>query len=80
MKSHLNMEDITDAHYRYAKRVCKNFEIKKVRRISWFVCSKRYIIVSECIWELSKCMSWNIWACKILLDPAKFLSAPGLAW
>ena len=26
--SHLNMEDITDADYAHAKRVCKYFEIK----------------------------------------------------
>ena len=26
--SHLNMEDITDADYTHAKRVCKYFEIK----------------------------------------------------
>ena len=26
--SHLNMEDIIDADYMYAKRVCKDFEIK----------------------------------------------------
>ena len=26
--SHLNMEDITDANYAHAKRVCKDFEIK----------------------------------------------------
>ena len=26
--SHLNMEDITDADYVHAKRVCKDFEIK----------------------------------------------------
>ena len=26
--SHLNMEDITDADYTHAKRVCKDFEIK----------------------------------------------------
>ena len=26
--SHLNMEDITDADYAHAKRVCKDFEIK----------------------------------------------------
>ena len=32
--SHLNMEDITDADYAHAKRVCKDFEIKKFRRIS----------------------------------------------
>ena len=28
--SHLNMEDITDAYYAHAKRVCKDFEIKNV--------------------------------------------------
>ena len=32
--SHLNMEDITDGGYAHAKRVCKDFEIKKFRRIS----------------------------------------------
>ena len=37
----LYMEDITDAAYAHAKRVSKDFEIKKFRRISWFVCSKR---------------------------------------
>ena len=25
---------------------------KKIRRISWFVCSKWYVIVRWCIWEL----------------------------
>ena len=35
--------------------------------MSWFVCSKWYIIVSRCL-EVYK------------LDPAKFLSVPGLAW
>ena len=28
--SHLNMEDITDADYALAKRICKDFEIKKL--------------------------------------------------
>ena len=32
--SHLTMEDITDADYTHTKRVCKDFEIKKIRRIS----------------------------------------------
>ena len=32
--SHLYMKDITDADYAHAKRVCKDFEIKKFRRIS----------------------------------------------
>ena len=43
---HLHIEDITDADYAHAKRVCKDFEIKKFRGISWFVCSKWYIILS----------------------------------
>ena len=32
--SHLNMKDITFADYTHAKRVCKDFEIKKIRKIS----------------------------------------------
>ena len=28
--SHLDMEDITDANYAHAKRVCKDFEIKNL--------------------------------------------------
>ena len=32
--SYLNMEDITDADYAHAKRVCKNFEIKRISRIA----------------------------------------------
>ena len=28
--SHLDMEDITDADYAHAKRVCKDFEIKNL--------------------------------------------------
>ena len=54
------------------ERVCKVFfEIKKFRRISWFVCSIRYIIVVRCIWKLSKYVSWNIWtwSCKISFSP-----------
>ena len=31
------MEEITDADYMHGKRVCKDFEIKKSRWISWFV-------------------------------------------
>ena len=35
------MEDITDADI-----VCKDFEIKNLREYHFFLCSKRYIIVS----------------------------------
>ena len=44
--SHLNMGNITEADFATAKRVCKYFEIKEFRRISWFVYSNQYIIVS----------------------------------
>ena len=37
-----NMDNITDADYTHAKRVCKDFEIKTL--IRWFVCLKWYII------------------------------------
>ena len=50
---YLNMEDITDEDYPHSKRVFKNFEIKRIRGISWFVCSKLYIIVNWCIWTWS---------------------------
>ena len=61
----LNIEDITDADYMHAKGVCKDFEIKNIRGTSWFVCSKRYLIVSQCVWELSKYVPWEIspWPC-----------------
>ena len=32
----LNMEEITDADYMYWRKDCKDFEIKKIRWISWF--------------------------------------------
>ena len=40
------MGDKTNVDYGRPERVWKNFEIKKFKRISLFVCSKLYIIVS----------------------------------
>ena len=60
------------------RRVSKDFETRnpnKKFRISWFVCSKQYTVVSGCIWKCSKYVSWNIG-----FDPGYFLSATGLAW
>ena len=45
------MEDITDADYAHAKRVCKDFETKRFRRLSWLISPKQCITVSWCIWE-----------------------------
>ena len=56
--SHLNIDDITDADYAHAKRVCEDFEIKHLGQYHdlWYMniieCSKGYIIVSWCTWKL----------------------------
>ena len=42
--SHLNMEDITDADYAHAKRVCKDFEIKNLGE--YYDLYRQYNIVS----------------------------------
>ena len=48
--SSLNMEDITDVHYRHKKKVFKIFNNKNIG-VSWLVCSKLYIITFRCFWE-----------------------------
>ena len=35
--SNLNVEDITDTDYMHVERVSKDFEIKKIRWMSWYV-------------------------------------------
>ena len=56
------------------KKVCKDFEIEKIRRISWFVCSK-WLLLAD-VFENCRTMGITIYK----LDPAKFVSAPVLAW
>ena len=48
--SSLNIEDITDVHYRHTKKVFKIFNNKNIG-VSWLVCSKLYIITFRCFWE-----------------------------
>ena len=40
--SHLNMEDITDADFVHAKRLCKDFEIKHLREHDLYVQSDTF--------------------------------------
>ena len=42
--SNLNMENIDDIDYRHGNNVFKRFKLKNFRRISRFICSKRYFI------------------------------------
>ena len=72
--SHLNMEDITDVDYAHAKRVCKDFEINFLGKYDLYVQSDRLLLAD--VFENFRNMGINIYK----LDPAKFLSASGLAW
>ena len=74
------MEDITDADYAHAKRVCKKEFSKKsmqkeFRRISWFVCQSNIVVLAD-VFENFRNMCLNLYE----FNPQKFLSALGLAW
>ena len=67
--SHLNMEDITDADYAHAQRICKEFETKKIGEY-------HDLYVQSDTFENFRNVCLEIYE----LDPEKFLSARGLAW
>ena len=73
--NHLNMEDITDADYVHAKRVCKDFEIKNIGEYNDFYVESDTLLLAD-VFENFRNMCLKIHE----LDPAKFLSAPGLSW
>ena len=73
--SHINMKDITDADYAHAKRVCKNFEIKNLGGYHDLYLQSNTLLLVD-VFENCRNMCLEIYE----LDPAKFLSAPGLAW
>ena len=67
--SHLNMEDITDADYTHAKRVCKDFEIKNLGEYhDLYVQSNALLLID--VFETFTNICFKIYE----LDPAKFLS------
>ena len=73
----LNMEGITNADYANAKkkRVCKDFETKHLREYHDLYAQSNTSLLAD-VFENFRNMCINIYE----LDPAKFLSAPGLAW
>ena len=73
--SHLNMEDITDADYARVKRVCKDFEIKNLGEYYDLYVQNDTLLLAD-VFENFRNMCLKIYE----FDPAKFLSAPGLAW
>ena len=69
------MEDINDADYADAKRVCKDFEIKHLGKYHDLNVPGKTLLLAD-VFENSRNMCISIYE----LDPQKFLSAPGLAW
>ena len=68
------MEDVTNADYAHAKRVCKDFKIKKSKKHhDLHVQSDTLLLVD--VFENFRNMCLEIYE----LVSAKFLSAPGLA-
>ena len=69
------MENITDADYARAKRICKDFEIKNLREYHDLYVQSDTSLLAD-VFENFRNMYLNIYE----LDRAKFHSAPGLAW
>ena len=73
--SNLNMEDVTDADYMDAKRVCKVFEIKN------FGENHDLYLKSDTLLSVDVLENFRKICLKIYyLDPVKLFSAPGLAF
>ena len=69
------MEDITDADYAHAKRACKDFEIKKLGKCHDLYVESDTLLLAD-VFENFRNMCLKTYN----LNPAKFLSTPGLAW
>ena len=72
--SYLNMEDITDADCMNTKIVCKDFEIKKSEEY-YDLCFQSDILLLADLFQNFRNICLKIYE----PDPAKFLSASGLA-
>ena len=73
--NNLNMKDITDVDCTHAKRVSKDFEIKFFGKYHYLYSQNDTLLLAD-VFEKFRNMCLEIYE----LDPAKFLSAPGLAW
>ena len=69
------MEDITDVNHRHAKRVFKNFTNKNLGNYYDLYVQSDTLLLAD-VFENFRNICVEIYE----LDPAHFLSAPGLAW
>ena len=73
--SNMNMEDITDAYYMDARRVCKDIEIKNVGKYRDLYLKCETLLPADGFENFRK-LCFKIYH----LDPVKFISSPGLLW
>ena len=73
--SSLNMENITDIDYRHVKRVSKKFKLKNLGDYHDLFVQSDTLLLAD-VFENFRYMCIEVYE----LDPAHFLSAPGLAW
>ena len=73
--SNLNMEDITDTDYRHANKVFKEFKLKHFGEYHDLYVQSDTLLLAD-VFENFRNMCIKVYE----LDPAYFLTAPGLAW
>ena len=73
--SNLNMEDITDTDYRHANKVFKEFKLKNLGEYHDLYLQSDTLLLAD-VFENFRNMCIKVYE----LDPAHFLTAPGLAW
>ena len=73
--SELDLEDISDEDYKHAQKVCDIFKIKSLGEYHDLYVQSDTLLLAD-IFEKFRNMCIEIYQ----LDPAHFLSAPGLAW
>ena len=72
---HLNMEDITDADCRFQKQFVKILKLTKLGEYLHLFVQRDTLLLADIV-ENFRNMCLEIYE----LDPAKFVSAPGLEW
>ena len=73
--SHLNMEDIEDIDYRHGNNVFNNFKLNNLGDYHDLYVQSDTMLLAD-VFENFRDMCINVYK----LDPAHFLSLPGLAW
>ena len=71
---HLNIKSITDADYARAKKVCKKFDIKNLEEYHYCYVQNDTLLLAD-VFENFRNTCLEMYE----LDPAKLLTAPGVA-